>query len=119
MVRSRQRKSGANFNEERLDCRMTCATWFLGKSRSLRGNRKPECRAIDLEKNPIPAGVGGVAHCRETRADVVARKLLSVRARAWRVDVDPGSTRSQSCAEQSRGRFWRSIHAARTRTNRA
>src|SRR2546430_3176564 len=61
--------------------------------------------AIDLEKNPIPAGVGGVAHCRETRPDVVARKLLSVRARAWRVDVDPGSTRSQSCAEQSRGRF--------------
>src|SRR5438128_12636205 len=47
--------------------------------------------AIDLEKNPIPAGVGGSAHCREARADVVARKLLSVRARAWWVDVDPGS----------------------------
>ncbi|PYK03220.1 MAG: hypothetical protein DME63_03915, partial [Verrucomicrobia bacterium] len=42
MVLSRQRKSGANFKEERLGCRMTYATWFLGRSGSLRRNGKPE-----------------------------------------------------------------------------
>src|SRR5438445_1134939 len=42
MVLFRQRKSGANFKEERLGCRMTYATWFLGRSRSLRRNGKPE-----------------------------------------------------------------------------
>src|ERR1700737_482439 len=55
--------------------------------------------AFELEKNPISAGVGRVIHCREACAAVVAQKLFPARARAWRVDVDPGPARSQSCAE--------------------
>src|SRR2546423_4689055 len=39
--------------------------------------------AFDLEKNPISAGVGGLACSRETCADVVAPRLFSTRARVW------------------------------------
>src|ERR1700719_1744924 len=99
MALSRQIKSGSSFSDDRLACRMTCATWFLGKSRSLKPDGKPECHAFDLEKNPIPAGVGGSAHGRQTRAVVVAQRLLPVSARAWRVDVDPRWPGPKSCAE--------------------
>src|SRR6266446_4875591 len=55
--------------------------------------------AFDLERNPLPAGVGWPARCREIGAAVIAQGLLPVRARARSVDVDPGPARPQSCAE--------------------
>src|SRR5437763_15193547 len=76
-------------------------------------------RAFALEKDPASPRVVGTARSDQDHSNAIAERLRATCECAWYVDVDPGSARTKSCAEQFGSGVWRQSQREATEKNRA